>query len=126
MLIKVKKIIRSKARTEAGRAVPDPIGAGKLTEERVVEEAINVDSIKAIRTFRNDGHSHRNVDGQKCVIYLFNLSEDEDSKRKNKTAEIHVVADYDKLIEEVNALKSGRVSKGSLRPKEETESAESS
>lgn len=106
MLIKVQKIKKAAAKDKDGKKVPNPFGAGDLTEDTVVEEAIDVNSIKAIRPFRSDGKTHRDINGDKCVIYLHSKPTGDDGSEKRRTPEIHVVADYGTLIEEVNELKS--------------------
>jgi len=109
MLIKVKKIRRSKAKTNEGGEIPNPLGGDvELKEDQVVEEAININSIKSVRPFRSDGQTHRNVTGEMCVIYLYSSTEDEVSsdKRRRRTPEIHVVANYEELVKQINELKS--------------------
>jgi len=96
MLIKLKKIRRITEKDEAGRHIPHPVSDEKLTKDSVVEESINVHTIKSIRPFKKDGHAHRNIDGDVCVIYLLG---------DKRTAEIHVIAEYNELVEEVNELK---------------------
>ena len=119
MLIEIQKIRRVAVRDDRGNKVSNPDGEGILMEEKTANEAIDVGSIKSIRPFRDDGKVHRIIDnepfdGQVCVIYLYNNhpNEDEpenDSKRNRRTSEVHVVANYNELLKEVNELKARSV-----------------
>lgn len=115
MLIEIQKIRRVPVKDENGEKIPNIDGEGILMEEKVDNEAIDVNSIKSIRPFRDNGKGHRDIEGDKCVIYLYNkapMEEDEEDDKKSRrrtTSEIHVVAKYSELLEQVNGLKAKSV-----------------
>jgi len=116
MLIEIEKIRRVAVKDEmTGKRLPDPNGTGFLMEERVANEAIDVNSIKSIRPFRDDGKAHRGIDGPVAVIYLYNNhpndddSEEGNERRGRRTSEVHVAGDYKVLLEKINELKEKSV-----------------
>ena len=99
MLISVKKIKDVIARDEYGRGIKDPTNQGStLRTEEVLDESIDVWTIKSVRPFKHDGIKHSEIKEDIIVIYLKG-----DGKRE--TSEIHVVANYFDFKEEVNELR---------------------
>ena len=101
MLFAVKKIKDSPVKDERGQKIKDPISDQYITNEELIDEAIDVESIKAIRPIHVSGKKHKDVDDPITVIYLYN------SKDKKDTSEIHVIGDWEDILKQVNELKSG-------------------
>lgn len=99
MLLKVKYISTSPIRNSRGHAAPHPIEEGQqVKDEKILDEAIDVDRIKGIRPFHGNRYSKH---GKVAVVYL------KPDTFKEKAKEMHVLADWEELTEKVNELKAG-------------------
>ena len=100
MLFAVEKIKDVAAKDENGYRIKNPVSGEPIMSEELVDEAIDVQSIKSIRPFHVSGKKHASIDDPITVIYLYN------SKDKKDTSEIHVIGNWEEILEKVNELKA--------------------
>ena len=100
MLFAVEKIKDVAVKDGNGYRVKNPVSGEPIMSEELVDEAIDVDSIKSIRPFHVSGKKHADISDPITVIYLYN------SKDKKDTSEIHVIGNWEEILEKVNELKA--------------------
>lgn len=104
MFLKIKKISKYALKDGRGAVMKVPGTDEKIVEEEELNEAIDVNMIKAIRPFTRRGNSHANIKGDISVIYF---KPQPDKHGEMKTAELHVVGNYEQLVDEINRLRQG-------------------
>jgi hypothetical protein len=102
MLFAVKKIKDTVVKDDNGYKMKNPVTGDYIMNEELVDEGIDVDSIKSVRPFHISGKKHAEINEPITVVYLYN------SKDKKDTSEIHVIGDWKKILEQVNELKAQR------------------
>ena len=109
MLISIEKIKDTFVLDESGDRIKDPTSSKGdfLTQEEVLDESIDVWSIKSLRPFKRNNRKHKDIPGDITVVYL-------NSTGKRETSEIHIVATHKIFEQEVNELRKGRTNNETL------------
>lgn len=98
MLLPVKYLSRVPKKDANGDKIPHPVHDNEyVMEERELEEAIDVQRIKGTRPFHGQKYETKKPI---VVVYLYPDS------YKDKAKELHVLAEYEEFVTQVNELKS--------------------
>ena len=99
MLLPITYISRIPKKDENGNKIPHPVEDGEyVMDERELEEAIDVDRIKAVRPFHGKKYQTKKPI---TVVYL------KPDSFKEKAKEMHVLAEYKDFVTQVNEFKCG-------------------
>lgn len=99
MLLPIRKIETFVEKDSSGNDKLIPGTREVVKGRKVVDEAIDVFMVKAVRPFHK-GFKDKEIDGEMSVIYLY-------SNREKGAIEIHAVENWRTLIEKINELRAG-------------------
>ena len=109
MLLAIKKIDSTVAKDQFGAIKTIPGTTKPLMNQKILDEAIDVNLIKSIRPFHKSGKSYADIDGDVSVIYFRSSDKTIDSEsEKEKVHEMHVVCNWEILLKDGNTLRQGR------------------